>query len=101
MDDVDRISRLGAVLTTPNGFLPTPDSSFYHIHKSGWTVKDLRRKGYSVHGFGARLGNKLLPSFPKLAMSLHYALTPLSYLFPRFAGFLVATKNGESVRPEE
>jgi SAM-dependent methyltransferase len=90
--DLDSLSREEIVLTTPNGFLPTPSSSYYHIHRSGWNAFDLRKRGYTVRGYGSLIGNRLLPFLPRVAMATHYFLTPFAYIFPSIGGFLVAVK---------
>lgn len=92
LKELDRVSDGDLIVSTPNGFLPTPDSSEFHKHYAGWTTRDLRRRGFSVRGFGSRLGNKLIGHFPRIAMGLHYILTPLAYVAPPVGGFLVARK---------
>jgi ubiquinone/menaquinone biosynthesis C-methylase UbiE len=92
LQNIDRVSSSTTIVTTPNGFLETPNSSFYQLHRSGWTVADFKRRGYVVRGYGMKFGNRLLPVFPRLAMGLHYIFTPLSYVFPQMAGFLVCVK---------
>ena len=49
----ERIARRKVVVFTPNGFVPqagTPDNPFQE-HRSGFSVDDLRERGYAVRGF--------------------------------------------------
>lgn len=49
---MERIARRKIIVITPNGFLPQGeyDSNPGQIHKSGWTVKEMEKRGYRVIG---------------------------------------------------
>ncbi|MDW8465034.1 MAG: class I SAM-dependent methyltransferase [Chloroherpetonaceae bacterium] len=49
---MERIARRKVIIFTPNGFQPQGDfnDNPYQLHRSGWTVKDMRALGYSVSG---------------------------------------------------
>lgn len=53
LDDIERIAKKRAILSTPNGFLRQSmyDNNPLQIHKSGWTSKELRKRGYRIVGF--------------------------------------------------
>jgi SAM-dependent methyltransferase len=54
LEAMERIARKKVVLYTPNGFLaqpPTPDNP-HQLHRSGWTVSEMRARGYEVVGLG-------------------------------------------------
>jgi ubiquinone/menaquinone biosynthesis C-methylase UbiE len=49
---MERIARKRTIIITPNGFLPQGeyDSNPGQIHKSGWTVREMKNRGYKVIG---------------------------------------------------
>ncbi len=49
---MEKIARKKVILLTPNGFYHQEayDNNPYQVHKSGWSLKDLRSLGYHVHG---------------------------------------------------
>jgi hypothetical protein len=54
LDAMERIARKKVVVFTPNGFVaqpPTPDNP-HQLHRSGWTVAEMRARGYEVVGIG-------------------------------------------------
>jgi hypothetical protein len=52
LSKMERIAKRKIVVFTPNGFLPqqTYDNNVLQIHKSGWTVAEMRGLGYAVTG---------------------------------------------------
>jgi hypothetical protein len=52
MDTMEKIARKKIIVFTPNGFLPQNayDGNEWQIHKSGWSVKEMRKLGYKVIG---------------------------------------------------
>jgi len=94
LTDIERICKGRSIITTPNGYCPWGEDSLIesNIHRSQWYVKDFLLRKYRVRG----LGLKLVKSFEKhvyLWIFLSLSFTPLSYVFPNVAGFLIATKN--------
>ncbi|MDD3083395.1 MAG: methyltransferase domain-containing protein [Candidatus ainarchaeum sp.] len=51
---MEKIARKKIVIFTPNGFLEQKvyDNNQFQKHKSGWTVSEMRKKGYDVIGIG-------------------------------------------------
>jgi SAM-dependent methyltransferase len=49
---LERIARRRVIVFTPNGFLPQGqwESNPWQVHKSGWSVEDMRQRGYRVIG---------------------------------------------------
>ena len=49
---METIARGKVIIFTPNGFLPQRefDNNPQQIHKSGWSVEEMRRRGYEVRG---------------------------------------------------
>lgn len=92
LTDIERICRGRSIITTPNGYFPHDSLIESQIHISQWYVKDFRLRKYRVRG----LGLKLVKSCKKhvyLWIFLSLFFTPLSYVFPNVAGFLIATKD--------
>lgn len=52
MEMMENISKDKVIIFTPNGFIPQGeiDNNPMQIHKSGWTVKEMKKKGYKVKG---------------------------------------------------
>ncbi|MDT8782609.1 MAG: methyltransferase domain-containing protein [Candidatus Bathyarchaeota archaeon] len=86
LDDIERIAKKRMILSTPNGFLPQAmyDNNPLQIHKSGWTPKELRKRGYNIIGYNGLKnlrGEKATIKFkPKL---LWLCLSVLSQVFVR------------------
>lgn len=60
-------------------------------HRSGWRVSDFKKIGYRVKGFGFRL---VRPTrIPFVYGFLENVFTPVSYILPFLAGFLIAYKD--------
>jgi predicted TPR repeat methyltransferase len=49
---MEAIARRRVVIFTPNGFLQQGefDNNPYQVHRSGWTVKEMRGRGYDILG---------------------------------------------------
>ena len=81
LDNVERIARKKIFVVTPNGFLPSGafDNNPWQIHRSGWTVEEMRNRGYKVlgvHGLKALRGEKAILKFnPKPIWELISMLT--------------------------
>jgi hypothetical protein len=58
IENMEEISKKKIILLTPNGFNPKchlEDESLLQIHKCGWTVDEISKRGYLVFGIdGAR-----------------------------------------------
>ncbi len=47
---IEKWARKKVIVTTPNGYLPGLDSNPLQSHRSGWTVDEMRARGYKVYG---------------------------------------------------
>lgn len=49
---MERVARKKVIIFTPNGFLPQGEfeKNPWQVHKSGWAVNEMRKKGYKVIG---------------------------------------------------
>lgn len=54
---VENWARKKIIVNTPNGFVPGIDPNPFQIHRSGWTIKEMQKKGYKAYGMA---GWKLL-----------------------------------------
>jgi len=99
LHEVQRVCKGKIILTTPNGAYQIGERlRSQHVesmeHRSGWSVGELRKLGFGVHGIGFRFF-KLYWGYPSLWGALLYFFTPISYLFPRIGEFLIAVKKTE------
>ena len=95
LSELERVCRSKIVLTTPNGFLQqhpcvAPESE---IHKSSWSARELRGKGYKVRGIGLK-GTSKLRSRRSLTIYglLSYLSTLITFFFPEFSEYILAVK---------
>jgi SAM-dependent methyltransferase len=81
LDNIERIARKKIVVVTPNGFLPSGpfDNNPWQVHRSGWTVEEMRVRGYKVlgiHGLRNLRGERATLRFsPKLFWEIISTLT--------------------------
>jgi hypothetical protein len=54
LDAMERIARKKVVVFTPNGFVAQSSTSDnpHQLHRSGWTVAEMRARGYDIVGIG-------------------------------------------------
>jgi len=52
LDIMEKIASKKIIVFTPNGFVPQGvyDENPWQVHKSGWTVEEMRKRGYKVIG---------------------------------------------------
>jgi len=52
---MEKISKNKVIIFTPNGFLPQGEyyNNPWQVHKSGWTVKEMKKRGYKVIGINS------------------------------------------------
>ena len=52
LDMMEKIAKEKVIIFTPNGFLPQGeyDNNPMQVHKSGWSVKEMEKRGYEVIG---------------------------------------------------
>ncbi len=99
---IEKIASKKIIIVTPNGFFPQKPfaGNLHQIHKSGWSTKEMKKRGYKVIGInGPRLFRGELASFrfrPKIFwLILSVLLQPLLYSRPELAYHLFCIKNKE------
>ncbi|MBI2549616.1 class I SAM-dependent methyltransferase [Candidatus Woesearchaeota archaeon] len=52
LDMMEKIARRKVIIFTPNGFMPQAayEGNPWQLHKSGWAVNEMRKRGYKVTG---------------------------------------------------
>ena len=87
LDELTRVGRR-VIVSTPVAYFQQPmyDGNPYQVHKSHYSMKELEKKGFEVHGVGSlQFRGKMIPY-------LSPALEVLSYRFPGLSGTLLAKK---------
>ncbi len=83
---MEKISKNKVVIFTPNGYHPQGefDINPWNIHKSGWTVDEMKKKGYKVIGMNGLKylkGEYAAPRYkPKI---LWYVISEITQVFVR------------------
>lgn len=91
--EVDRVCRDRAIITTPNVFFQTSPGKMRDAHRSLWTVAEFKKRGYKVYGIGLKISILQNDKLFKLKQALSLIFSPISYLIPELAGFIVCVKN--------
>lgn len=105
--EIDRVSKFGSSIFTPNGFVWQPPSlnNTFNAHLSGWTPRELHKIGWdkqrSAGGLkmlhGAYGQNKVDTKY-KLAVVIMAALDAFSMLHPRLSFAFVAISRKKQPR---
>jgi hypothetical protein len=104
LTDMERIARKKVIIFTPNGFLEQHeyDGNIRQVHKSGWTVSEMRKKGYKIFGVN---GIKLLKGRGRFKQSRNLAIWVISditqlftYHLPEYAFQLLCVKEVDKLR---
>lgn len=100
LEDMQSIAKKRIIIFTPNGFVHQGeyDGNTFQIHKSGWTVGEMRKRGFRVYGLN---GLKYLRGeYAKPKWSPAWFWQRVSYhtqwfvrIFPRFAFQFLAVKD--------
>lgn len=93
LDEIDRVGKGRVIISTPNMFFHTIEGEDEDEHKSLWTVKDFKSRGYRVYGMGLKMPLLWGDKFLQIKQALYYLFTPLSYIFPKISGGLIAVKD--------
>lgn len=93
LDEIDRVCKGRAIITTPNIFFKTMPGDPDDKHLSLWTIADFKSRGYKVYGIGLKMPLLWGDRFLKIKQALYYFFTPISYLFPAISGSLIAVKD--------
>ena len=105
--NMERIARLKVIIFTPNGFLPQGEEygNPFEIHKSGWSVQELRNLGYTVRGINGiktstnilgrlkNAGHYYVKLFSLVLGIVNIATQRLVYRCPSLAFQLLCTKH--------
>ena len=90
LKETERICNGKVMITTPNGFLPTPaPSTQYETHWSSWKTCEFKKLGYTVYGYGFKWARHVNPYIGKL---FRYIFTPISFKMTLLSEFLIAVK---------
>lgn len=98
---MEKIAKKKVLIFTPTGFLPQGIhyGNPYQVHKSGWTPKEMKGRGYRVIGFG---GLKLLRKEAELRFKPLFFWFTVSHLsqvivrnFPQLSFSILCVKNME------
>jgi len=98
LKEMERVGKGKIILTLPNGRweLGVRTPNVYEMHRSYFTVRELKKLGYKIRGLGFRFF-KLYKAkkwhLQKLWALFFYMCTPLSYLFSPLGEFIVAYKD--------
>jgi len=95
---IEKIARKKIIIFTPNGFVEQKDPDKFQIHKSGWTIKELKNAGFKCVGMnglkfikrdhGAVIRKPVF--FWKIIKDLSQ---PIAYHFPSLSFHLFCVKN--------
>lgn len=104
IDDLEKIAKSQVVIATTVGFFPYEpfegkDGNPFQVHQSGWEPTEFKKRGYKVYGQGAgfvygktRVTKYLPKLLSSLGFGLSYLLSPLLYLFPPWAAYMICVK---------
>jgi ubiquinone/menaquinone biosynthesis C-methylase UbiE len=95
LKQLERIARQLIIITVPQGLLKQEAVGGIDAekHRSAWYTSEFKKLGYKVTGIGCRLVKyHLAEKHPHLWGAAHYIFTPIAYLIPYVAGYLVCFK---------
>ncbi len=99
LNSLEKIAKKKVIILTPNGFLPQDGygNNPYQIHKSGWTVKDFLKYGFTYYGLrglkGIRGEQGTIKYRPWFFWGLIAVITEyLTFYFPKLAAQIFAVK---------
>jgi SAM-dependent methyltransferase len=92
LEDMERLASKKVIVFTPNGFLPQGilGGNEHQMHRSGWSVSQMRYYGYrviGVHGIKPILGEESLPRWKphKFWYGISVLTQPLCAVWPEWA----------------
>lgn len=95
LEQLERIARQLIIITVPQGLLKQEGVGGIDAekHRSAWYANEFKKLGYKVTGIGCRLVKyHLAERHPYLWGVAHYIFTPIAYLIPYVAGYLICFK---------
>jgi len=99
LKQLERIARQLIIITVPQGLLKQEGVGGIDAerHRSAWYTSEFKKLGYKVTGIGCRLVKyHLAEKHPHLWGAAHYIFTPIAYLIPYVAGYLICFKEPDS-----
>jgi ubiquinone/menaquinone biosynthesis C-methylase UbiE len=96
--ELERICKGRIVITTPNVHFDNPTKYFnettnvYETHKSKWTTKDFKKRGYTVKGIGVKWILSRSNLLKNVVAAFDFLLFP-GYLLPQMSKYMVAYKD--------
>jgi ubiquinone/menaquinone biosynthesis C-methylase UbiE len=108
--NLERIAKKQVVISTSVGYMPYDrleghdDDNPYEVHKSGWSVNEMLKRGYRVYGQGADFvygKHRLMPFLrsrltKNMLFGLSYLLSPLWYVYPPVAAHMICSKEAHA-----
>jgi ubiquinone/menaquinone biosynthesis C-methylase UbiE len=101
LKQLESIARQLILITVPQGLVKQEAIGGISAekHRSAWYANDFKKLGYKVVGIGCRLVKyHFAEQHTYLWGATHYIFTPIAYLMPEIAGFLVCFKEPHSHR---
>ena len=99
LSQLERMAKKRVILFTPNGFLPQQayDGNEFQVHRSGWSVSEMRARGYRVvgiNGLKPLRGEMAEIQFhpKKLGLLASWATQPLVARVPELAFQILCVK---------
>jgi SAM-dependent methyltransferase len=88
LNELERVVQKKIIVSTPHQMLEQDEieSNPYEIHKTAWSVGELRKLGYKVYGIQFSLFGRFSPRF------LRILLSPLAIAFPRHSYIMIGVK---------
>lgn len=105
--EIDRISKYGSAIFTPNGFIWQPPSvnNFFNAHLSGWKPRELSTLGwskvYSAGGYRQLYGPYGIPKLQNMNIfvrGIGLILDSISLIHPRFGFAFLAINRKKNLR---
>jgi len=93
LNEINRVCRGRAIITTPNVFFKTVDAKFEDAHHSVWSADEFRQYGYKVHGIGVRMPIGSYDKTFMLKQALSFLATPISFIIPELSGYIICFKD--------
>jgi ubiquinone/menaquinone biosynthesis C-methylase UbiE len=95
ISELERVCLQKVILTTPNGYLSQHSNTIpqSEIHRSSWSAREFRKKGYKVRGMGLK-GSSRWRSEKGLALygALNHFSTLISFFLCEISEYILAVK---------
>lgn len=86
--ELERVVQQKIIISTPHQMLEQDsiESNPYEVHKTSWSVKELRKKGYKLYGVQFSLFGRYSPRL------LRILLSPIALAFPEQSYIMIGVK---------